>query len=64
MCLIMFQLTVLSCRLHVIVLMEKAACRGLFDTEAMKAYCILAPEWVPSFISRGTAYQAGMSALC
>jgi hypothetical protein len=34
------------------------------DTEAMKAYCIIAPEWVPSFISRGAAYQADMNALC
>jgi hypothetical protein len=29
-----------------------------------QAYCIRTPNWVHSFISRGAAYQAGLSALC
>jgi hypothetical protein len=42
----------------------KAALSGPFDTDAYWHIVSLTPDWVHSFISRGAAYQAGMSALC
>jgi hypothetical protein len=40
----------------------KVALRGLFSTAALKADCTLAPEIVPSFISRGAPHQAARKA--
>jgi hypothetical protein len=40
----------------------KVALRGLFSTAALKADCTLAPEIVPSFISRGAPHQAAREA--
>jgi hypothetical protein len=40
------------------VLKVKFRCGALFSTEAVSAYCTLAPKGVPSFISRGAARQA------